>query len=207
MPRTKTRKRVYSAHEVANICGVVNQTAISWIERGHLEAYRTPGGQYRIYPDVLARFLREQGIRLPDDLRRILEEEARIENVLIINDDLKLFKRLQEHLKKHYPGSVVVHAEDVFDAGKQLPTLRPDLVICDDQFDGTDGYEVCRKIKNDDDLIRPIVILLVDSESDKTEQRAREVDADAVAPKPVELTTLTDLIRDAMERRVASTSS
>ena len=42
---------VYSALEVANICGVVNQTAINWIRNGYLKAFSTPGGQYRIYLD------------------------------------------------------------------------------------------------------------------------------------------------------------
>ena len=36
---------VYSALEVAEICGVVNQTAINWIRKGYLKAFMTPGGQ------------------------------------------------------------------------------------------------------------------------------------------------------------------
>ena len=44
---------VYSALEVANICGVANQTAINWIRNGYLKAYSTPGGQYRVYADDL----------------------------------------------------------------------------------------------------------------------------------------------------------
>ena len=32
---------VYSALEVANICGVVNQTAINWIRNGYLTAFST----------------------------------------------------------------------------------------------------------------------------------------------------------------------
>ena len=45
-----------SALEVANICGVVNQTAINWIKSGHLKAFITPGGQYRVYTDDLISF-------------------------------------------------------------------------------------------------------------------------------------------------------
>ncbi|MDR2747514.1 MAG: histidine kinase, partial [Treponema sp.] len=32
---------MYSALEVANICGVVNQTAINWIRNGYLKAFVT----------------------------------------------------------------------------------------------------------------------------------------------------------------------
>ncbi|MCG8480855.1 MAG: histidine kinase, partial [Spirochaetales bacterium] len=31
MAKAKKKKRVFSAHEVANFCDVVNQTAINWI--------------------------------------------------------------------------------------------------------------------------------------------------------------------------------
>jgi len=32
MPRKRKKVRIFSALEVANICGVVNQTAINWIK-------------------------------------------------------------------------------------------------------------------------------------------------------------------------------
>ena len=49
MNKDSNKTIVYSALEVANICGVVNQTAINWIRNGYLQAFSTPGGQYRIY--------------------------------------------------------------------------------------------------------------------------------------------------------------
>ena len=87
MSPRKTKERVFSAHEVANICGVVNQTVINWIDKGHLAAFRTPGGQYRVYPDVLASFFKEQGMRLPEEVQKILAEQSRIDKVLIIDSD------------------------------------------------------------------------------------------------------------------------
>lgn len=51
---------VYSALEVANICGVVNQTAINWIRNGYLKAFQTPGGQFRVYVDDLVFFMHEK---------------------------------------------------------------------------------------------------------------------------------------------------
>ena len=34
MVKKRKRIKIYSALEVANICGVVNQTAINWIKNG-----------------------------------------------------------------------------------------------------------------------------------------------------------------------------
>ena len=53
MSKDSRKTIVYSALEVANICGVVNQTAINWIRNGYLKAFSTPGGQYRVYQDDL----------------------------------------------------------------------------------------------------------------------------------------------------------
>ena len=55
MSKDSSRTIVYSALEVANICGVVNQTAINWIRNGYLKAFSTPGGQYRVYLDEIGR--------------------------------------------------------------------------------------------------------------------------------------------------------
>ncbi len=57
MSRSDKKVNIFSALEVANICGVVNQTAINWIRNGHLKAFTTPGGQYRIYAEDLVDFL------------------------------------------------------------------------------------------------------------------------------------------------------
>ena len=56
---------IYSALEVANICGVVNQTAINWINNGYLTAFKTPGGQYRVYPDDLVNFMSSRNMHIP----------------------------------------------------------------------------------------------------------------------------------------------
>ncbi|MBP5251612.1 MAG: helix-turn-helix domain-containing protein, partial [Treponema sp.] len=53
MGKTEKNSHVYSALEVAKICGVVNQTAINWIKNGYLKAFKTPGGQFRVYPEDL----------------------------------------------------------------------------------------------------------------------------------------------------------
>ena len=64
----KNKPVVFSALEVANICGVVNQTAINWINTGHLKAFKTPGGQYRVYPADLISFMRDRKMKIPKEL-------------------------------------------------------------------------------------------------------------------------------------------
>lgn len=201
MARTNKKERVFSAHEVANICGVVNQTAINWIDKGHLEAYTTPGGQYRVYADVLAKFLQKQGMRLPDELRQVLAEQARIEQVLIVEDDSELNDIIKQFLDKRYPDFKVNQALDGFDAGKAIGDHKPDLVILDINLPGINGFKLCRQIKADENLSRPIVVAITGVDDPQMDQEAEDAGVDAFLRKPFELEALPDLIEELAERR------
>jgi excisionase family DNA binding protein len=57
--------------EAARICDVASRTVNKWCDSGQLPHFRLPGGQdRRIYRDVLARFMRERGMRVPACLAR-----------------------------------------------------------------------------------------------------------------------------------------
>ena len=202
MAKTNKKERVFSAHEVANICGVVNQTAINWIDKGHLEAYTTPGGQYRVYADVLAKFLQKQGMRMPDELRQILAEQSKIENVLVVDDDQELNDLIKQFLDKRYPEFKVNQAYDGFDAGRAIAEYKPDVVLLDLNLPGVDGYKLCRQIKQDENLSRPIVIAITGMEDAEIEARATEAGADAFLRKPVQLDALPTMIEELAENRV-----
>lgn len=201
MAKNKKKKRVFSAHEVANFCDVVNQTAINWIRQGHLEAYTTPGGQYRVYADVLAKFMQSQGMRLPDEVREILAEQAKIEHVLVVDDDTALNDLIKQFLDKRYPDFKVNQAYDGFDAGKAITEYHPDVVILDINLPGVDGFRLCRQIKADINLNRPIVITVSGMDDADTEQRARDAGADAFLRKPITLEDLPGLIEDLAQNR------
>ena len=96
MARTDKKIRIFSALEVANICGVVNQTAINWIKNGYLKAFTTPGGQYRVYAEDLIDFLSSRGMRLPVELQKMMEEIQSLRTILIVDDD----QALNDSLKK-----------------------------------------------------------------------------------------------------------
>ena len=90
MAKNEKKVRIFSALEVANICGVVNQTAINWIKNGYLKAFTTPGGQYRVYAEDLLNFLQERNMRVPEELMQIVQEEPGPEKLLIIDDEKEL---------------------------------------------------------------------------------------------------------------------
>lgn len=201
MAKAKKKKRVFSAHEVANFCDVVNQTAINWIRQGHLDAYTTPGGQYRVYADVLAKFMQQQGMRMPDEVREVLAEQARIEQVLIVDDDQELNDLIKQYLDKRYPEFKINQAYDGYDAGKAIFEHKPDVVLLDINLPGVDGLKLCRQIKSDENLSRPIVISITGVEDKEVEDRAKDAGVDAFLRKPVDLDALPGLIEQLAEQR------
>ena len=202
MSPRKTKERVFSAHEVANICGVVNQTVINWIDKGHLAAFRTPGGQYRVYPDVLASFFKEQCMRLPEEVQKILAEQSRIDKVLIIDSDKRFVDAVTTVLAEKYSNASVDTASDVFDAGRYISN-SPDLIFVATDLAGIDGLGLCQKIRNDRNLTNPIVIAV---SSNDVGDDALEAGADAFLKKPIDRNELPELIARLAEERVTRKS-
>ena len=110
--------KIYSALEVANICGVVNQTAINWIKKKYLKAFMTPGGQYRVYGEDLTDFMVARGMKIPTDLKEFLHGESK--SVLFVEDDDQFAWQFLDEIKSEYPNCNVDRAFDGFDAGNKL---------------------------------------------------------------------------------------
>ena len=99
MEKKRKRIKIYSALEVANICGVVNQTAINWIKNGSLKAFTTPGGQYRVYAEHLVDFLKERGMKVPAEVLGSLNDGfVNEKKILIISPDRVAIKELRDSL-------------------------------------------------------------------------------------------------------------
>src|SRR5207245_3050613 len=77
--------------EVARRCQVSVGTVKNWIEAGQLEAFRTPGGHFRIKSSALRQFQSAFGFPAdPDDRPRILVVDDQREFVDLAIDSLKV---------------------------------------------------------------------------------------------------------------------
>lgn len=158
MAKISNKIRTFSALEIAKLCGVVNQTAINWIRNGHLKAFNTPGGQYRVYSEDLVSFLKEQNMRVPDELREDLTMPVDAGLALIVDDDKDLNTILKRLLERKIEELRVAQAFDGFEAGKLLAERHPAIVLLDLDLPGVDGISLCKKIRSDESLGQPAVI-------------------------------------------------
>lgn len=189
----KSKQRVYSALEVARICGVVNQTVINWIRAGHLSASVTPGGQFRIYPDDLKAFLESKGMRVPEDVQALVSPP--VPTILIVEDDEGLNELLQTQLQLAFPKARLLAAYDGFEAGSMLGVHKPQAVLLDLNLPGVDGMELCRRIKQEPGFDQPLVVAMTASDDEALEGRLRSLGADAFLRKPFAQDALVKVLR------------
>lgn len=115
--------------------------------------------------------------------------------ILIIDDDEKLNKLLTEFLGDFGFNTLsAVHPEDGL---KRLKQKSPDLIILDVMLPGMDGFEVCRRIRQNSSV--PIIMLTARGElMDRVV--GLELGADDYLPKPFEPRELVARIHSVLRR-------
>lgn len=189
------RVRIYSALEAANLCGVVNQTAINWIKSGHLKAFTTPGGQFRIYEEDLLAFMESRGMRIPPQLDAEVAAETDRALALIIDDDSDLNSILKRILERKLPELRVAQAFDGFEAGRIIAESHPGLIFLDVDLPGIDGRSLCARIHTDPSIGRPSVIAMTGLDSDDVRDAMLKAGADDFFPKPLDFESLLERAR------------
>jgi excisionase family DNA binding protein len=203
MARNDKKVRIFSALEVANICGVVNQTAINWIKNGYLKAFTTPGGQYRVYSEDLVEFLHSRGMRMPDELQRILENQMEVGSILIVDDDKDLNNLVHQYLSRKYPDYEIHQAFDGFEAGRMLAETKPGVIVLDINLPGVDGHKLARTVKESSGLKKPIIVAVSGLDDPAVHDKILADGADAFIAKPLELDKLYGKIEELVEKRRA----
>ena len=206
MSKGGRRVRIFSALEVANICGVVNQTAINWIRNGHLKAFTTPGGQYRIYAKDLAAFLDKRGMNASEEVLQVMMENANWNTFLLAMDQTTI-DTLKAEIESLFPEHTIVEASDWFEIGRKITHEKPGYVLIDAELPGVDISKVIRTIKDDPFFGRPYIFLLAESqkmEGGSHGPYSRAVDT--ILEKPLDLNKLASVIKSA-EKQLAQANT
>jgi excisionase family DNA binding protein len=189
-------KSVFTTFESAKLCHVSPLSIINWVNAGRLPAFRTPGGHRRIRREDLVRFMRDNGMPLPDELR----EGSGKPRVLVVDDEASIREVLTEHLTTRPKPYEVMTAADGFEAGRLVATFRPDVVLLDLRMPGMDGFQVCRTIKADPETSNTVVIAMTGYYTQETEARILECGAMRCIAKPIEPSALGSQIDQLFEQ-------
>lgn len=113
--------------------------------------------------------------------------------VLVVDDILPNVKLLEAKLSSEYYD--VLTATSGEEALRRVASDNPDLVLLDVMMPGMDGFEVCRRIKNDP-LHAHIPVVMVTALTDSEDRvRGLEAGADDFLSKPVKDTALMARVR------------
>lgn len=176
---------ILTVFKASKQCNVSPKTIINWIESGHIPAYKTVGGHRRIKQSDLVAFMTKQGIPISEDTPA--EERIRI---LVVDDDPIIVETIVQSLEEDEHDYEVISASDGFEAGIQVSHFKPHLLILDIMMPDIKGYEVCKKIKNDEET-KDIKIIVLSAYLDEEKfKKMKEHGADVCFSKPLPLPQL-----------------
>ncbi|MBL6979125.1 MAG: response regulator [Desulfobacteraceae bacterium] len=176
---------ILTVFKASKQCNVSPKTIINWIESGHITAYKTVGGHRRIKKTDLVAFMTKQGIPIPEDTP--VEERIRI---LVVDDDPIIVETIVQSLEEDEHDYEVISASDGFEAGIQVSHFKPHLLILDIMMPDIKGYEVCKKIKGDEET-KDIKIIVLSAYLDEEKfKKMKEHGADVCFSKPLPLPQL-----------------
>jgi DNA-binding response OmpR family regulator len=142
---------------------------------------------------------REEGaIGILKRMQAMAELQARI---LVVDDEVRNVKLMEAILAPR--GYTVVQAYNGEEALQQVQRQRPDLILLDVMMPGMNGFEVCRRLKdNADTCLIPVVIMTA---LGRTEDRIQGIDAgaDDFLTKPVNRDELLARIRTSLRLKRA----
>jgi excisionase family DNA binding protein len=176
---------ILTVFQASKHCNVSPKTIINWIEAGHINAYKTVGGHRRIKKSDLEDFMRKQGIPVPE--KEIVSERKRI---LIVDDDPIIVETIVQALEEEEYNYEIVSASDGFEAGLQVNHFKPHLLILDIMMPDIKGYEVCRRIKTNEETKDTKIIVLSAYLDDEKFKKMKEYGADLCFSKPLPLPQL-----------------
>ncbi len=181
------RKKEYlTPQDVARMLMVSPVTVRQWAQRGEIEAATTPGGHRRFTREAVLAFASRRGLRVEGG-----EVPLR---VLVVDDDEHLNRWLTLALNEADRGIEARSAFNGFEAGVQMETFRPEVVLLDLLMPDLDGFEVCRFIKRDPVRAATRIIAMTAYPSEHNLVRIREAGAEACLCKPVDLDHLLGLL-------------
>ena len=178
--------RFLTTGQIAEACQVTIPTVKRWIREGHLTAFQTAGGHFRITDDEFRRFQTVQGMPMTPDPA---VEPGEMPRILIVDDDAALLETLSEALR--WDGRYKVElAQDGYEGLIKVGSFSPHLLLLDIRMPGLNGFQVCRRVKADPVARVTRILAITGHGGEHTREQILEAGADGFLEKPIGLPEL-----------------
>ena len=156
----------------------------------------TPLGDHH---DVVEQPRIEEGDNQLDVDEKKIESNIEKVRVLLVDDNQEIINFLKKRLSSTYNISTAFNGIDALEI---LSNDKVDIVISDIMMPQMDGFELCSKIKKDDQLSHIIVLLLTAKNDLSSKIKGLELGADAYIEKPFSVKYLMTLINAQIANKI-----
>ena len=113
--------------------------------------------------------------------------------ILVADDDAVILRLLQVNFGlEGFEVQTAIHGEDALQKAREM---CPDVILLDVMMPGLDGWEVCRRLKEDEALTKTPVVFLSARAQDEDRRRGYDLGAAAYVTKPFDPARLIKLVR------------
>ncbi|MFW6067135.1 MAG: response regulator [Myxococcota bacterium] len=120
--------------------------------------------------------------------------------VLVADDDLEILGLVSRHLQRG-AAATVLQASDGDEALRLARKEKPDVIVLDVMMPGMSGWEVCRAVRDDDEIHDTGILMLTGIGERLNEMTSPLYGADEFLDKPFELAELDRKIADVRKKR------
>lgn len=197
----------YTTIEVASLLGLAVRSVQLMVDRGELDAWKTPGGHRRISRASVERWLAERrgGTRPADAAAR--SPARRAQRVLLIEDSVH-FQNLVRLLAGQKFPQVELHVADEGFVGLAMAgQLQPDVLIVDILLPGIDGATLITSLRSHPQFRQSRLIVITSLDESQREPYAFALAGVPVVHKPNLVAELPGLLADALGASAAPAPS
>jgi len=182
-------KNVLTTGDVAKICNVAPRTVSKWFDNGQLKGYRIPGSKDRRIPvSELIRFMKQNDIptaALPIGKVRVLIVDGYTNAVSALAEDLRN--------KADYDVQTVASS---FETGVVAQKFAPHVMLVNLLAEDIDAANICKSIRNDEDLQTIKIIAIANQLSDSESAALLQRGFDGYVSTPVDSTEVIKKIEE-----------
>ena len=185
----------YTTIEVASLLGLAVRSVQLMVDRGELDAWKTPGGHRRISRASVERWLAERrgGAR-------------RAQRVLLIEDSVHFQNLVRLLVGQKFPQVELQVADEGFAGLAMAGQLQPDVLIVDILLPGIDGATLITSLRSHPQFRRSRLIVITSLDEAQREPYAFALADVPVVHKPELVAQLPGLLADALGTAASPTA-
>ena len=156
--KTQSPRIVFEASDVASFCETDVATIYTWVKKGEIPYFKTPGGRLRFKRESVLDFLRRYQFPIPPD---VAQGRA---SVIAVDGDPSWLTQVKRALGRSFD---VVTYKDPYDALLAIGDGKPDAVVMEVKMAALDGVHCIHRIRAWEDLRHTRIVVFSAFESEQ----------------------------------------